>query len=60
MRNLNPQQFGETYGTPFHDPDEGFTYQPDKARPRSVRAERLEPFNPYEDSEVDPMTRRAN
>lgn len=52
---LNPAQFGA-----FRDEDEPFTYMPDTVRPKSARAESLEPFDPYEDSDVGPMSRRVN
>lgn len=53
---LNPAQFGE-----FRDPDEPFTYNPDQMRPKSSGPhESYQPFDPYEDSDVGPMTSRVN
>lgn len=54
--NLNPSQFGD-----FRDPDEGFTYSPDRTKPKSSGAsEHYLPFDPYEDSDVGPMSGRVN
>lgn len=57
MSNLNPHQFAE-----FRDPDEPFTYMPDRVRPQRYGSGlTTTPFDPYEDApDVDPLPRRVN